>query len=558
MPSKRPVVLMAVLLVALAAYVARPQLEGLVAGAIAQPAPHSAGQVTTVALPAANGLSNLSVRKLPDGRWQVSVNYAYTGQPARAQVQVLQSIVMPNAAVPNLDSVVAGDWARPGTHRHVVELRNPNPEAQYLTEKVIVRLVVHPQSPMAEVAVDHRIQWPDPLVARTEKALAEGKPDAVVREAVALIDSGHAGELARARGLLQALVDKSPNTDAAYVELARIAMKTNWGPAGLRDAENLITSALQIRPDSANARILLGYVFAHQGRHRDAENLFTEAAAANPPNLWLWANWGEVLAMQGKDTEAIAKYREAVTRPPTGDTHDRARWDAYAKLLRLLALRNQVDAMEPLLKQRAEEYKGLHCFNVHYARFLVLHRADVTRAIETVRETPSPQCEAGRTRELQGLAYYVTWSQGKDPERAESLRQARAFLPVGPNLFYELASADRALPVAQQLLRAGEKIGVQDDQQMDALAYALRNGESGIARRLLRAGANPLAEIGPEKMPAALIPVITRDFESIRILQRAGVDYTKVRYQGMTAVDVARSQGDVKLQRLLDPRGGSL
>lgn len=554
MSSKRPAVLMAVLLVALAGYVAKPQVEQLLYARSAPPE----SKAPPVVLPAANGLSNLSVTKLPDGRLQVSVDYAYTGQPARAQLRVMQSVVMPNASVRTMESFIASEWAKPGTHRYTTELRNPNTESQYLTEKIIVKLASPPEPSVAELAIDHRIQWPDPVVAKVEKALADGKPEAIVQQAVALIDSGGRNELAQARSLLQALVDKSPNTDPAYVELARVAMKTNWSPSGLRDAENLITSALQIRPDSANAKILLGYVFAHQGRHRDAENLFTEAAATDPPNLWLWANWGEVLAMQAKDAEAIAKYREAIKRPPTGDTYDRARWDAYSSLLRLLAMRNDMDGMEPLLKQRAEEYKGLHCFNVHYARFLVLHRADVTRATETMRETPSPQCEAGRTRELQGLAFYVTWSQGKDPERAESLRQARAFLPVGPNLFYELASADRALPVAQQLLRAGEKVGVQDDQQMDALAYALRNGESGIARRLLRVGANPLAEIGPEKMPAALIPVITRDLESIRILQRAGVDYTKVRYQGMTAVDVARNQGDVKLQRLLDPRGGSL
>jgi hypothetical protein len=36
------------------------------------------------------------------------------------------------------------------------------------------------------------------------------------------------------------------------------------------------------------------------------------------------------------------------------------------------------------------------------------------------------------------------------------------------------------------------------------------------------------------------------------------VDYTKVRYQGTTAVEHARKQGDTKLQQLLDPKSGSL
>ena len=68
--------------------------------------------------------------------------------------------------------------------------------------------------------------------------------------------------------LLQALVGKCPNTDAADVELARIAIKTQWNSDGLRNVEALIGSALQIRPDSANAKILLGYVCSHRAGAR--------------------------------------------------------------------------------------------------------------------------------------------------------------------------------------------------------------------------------------------------------------------------------------------------
>jgi ankyrin repeat protein len=194
---------------------------------------------------------------------------------------------------------------------------------------------------------------------------------------------------------------------------------------------------------------------------------------------------------------------------------------------------------------------------VDYARFLALQRADAARSAAVLRESPSPACDASRAREVQGLTHYLAWSQAREPDRAEILRQARAFLPVDANLFYALASSDRVLAVAQQLVAAGEKVGVQDRRQMDALAYALRNGDKAVARRLLRLGAQPTAEVGPERMPAALIPVLTRDFDGIRLLQRAGVDYTRLRYQGNTAIDHARSQGDSKLLQVLDPKGGS-
>jgi len=129
---------------------------------------------------------------------------------------------------------------------------------------------------------------------------------------------------------------------------------------------------------------------------------------------------------------------------------------------------------------------------------------------------------------------------------------------VTPRLLYRLASSERTARVVQQLGAAGEKIGQRDQAGFDALSYALRDEDPGTADRLLQAGARADAAVGPEGMPAALIPVLTRDFESIRLMQRAGIDYTKLRFQGTTAVDHSRSMGDAKLLQLLDPREGRL
>ena len=207
---------------------------------------------------------------------------------------------------------------------------------------------------------------------------------------------------------------------------------------------------------------------------------------------------------------------------------------------------------------QAQDYPGIGCFGVDYASFLVLQRGDAAGAQAYMREFASPTCPEFNRRVVQGLAHYMAWAQAKDPERADSLRQARVFLPVSPRLFYELATSERGVPVARQLLAIGEKLGMQDNEQLDALAYALRIKETAVARKLLQLGADPMAEVGPEKMPAALIPVLNRDPEGIRLMQRAGVDYGKLRYQGATALDYARKQGDVKLQQMLDPKGASV
>jgi tetratricopeptide (TPR) repeat protein len=545
---------MAILLLLLGVYIARPFMQDLF---YERPAARSAEAVPTGPLPTANGVSNLKVTRAADGRWIASFDYAYTGEPKGVTVRVFQ-VINGGAWGTPMDRQVGGRRAIPGTHSFSTEVFNPNVHDMHTTEKVFAQMDVVPAQPIAKISVDHRIQWPDPIKTEVEQALAAGKADAIVQKAVGLIDSGQEFHLKNARKLLQMLVDQSPGTDAAYVELARVAMKTSWNASGLREAETLIGSALQIRPDSVNAKILLGYVYAHQGRYKPAEALFAEAAVTNPPNLWLWANWGQVLAMQGKTDAGIQKYREAVLRPPTQDTYDRARWDAYRHLLPLLEHRDDLAGMETLLKQRAQEYPGKGCFGVDYARFLVLQRGDATGAQAVMRDAPSPACDESRKRLAEGLVRYVAWAQGGDAERAELLRQARVFHPVNPALFYALASSERAVPVARQLLAAGEKISMQDEHQFDALAYALQNGESAIARRLLRMGANPVAEIGPQKMPVALIPVVSRDFDSIRLMQRSGVDYAKLRYQGTTAIDHARKEGDTKLLRLLDPKAGNV
>lgn len=543
---------MATLLVTIGGYVAWPYAQDLYFGTSRTPAP-----AAPVRPASANGVSGLTIARAPDGRWMATVDYAYTGQPAGAMLRLFQ-VVNAGASGAPINWQIGGRSAEPGIHRFTTEVFNPNVHEAYSTQQVFAQLDVAPAPPFAKVAVDQNIQWPNPVVVEVEKALAAGQADAIVQKAVDLIDTGEDRTLQQARTLLQTLLEKAPNTDAAYVELARVAMKTNWSPAGLRDAEALLGSALQVRPDSVNGKILLGYVYAHQGRFKESESLFAESAAANPPNLWLWANWGEALAMQGKLDPAIAKYREAVARPPTNNSYDRARREAYRVLLAVLEQRGDANAVEPLLKQRAEEYPKLDCHPAQYARFLVLQRADIQGAVAVLRDAPPAGCDTDSVREVQGLAYYVAWSKGTDPERAEALRQARAFLPVGPALFYALAASDASATVARQLLASGEKIGVRDNRELDALSYALRSGKTQRARRLLRLGADPLSEVGPEKMPAALIPVLTRDIDSIRVLQRAGVDYRKLRYQQTTPIEFARQQGDRKLEQALDPRLGSL
>lgn len=536
-----------------------------VGGAAAQtafPETPSRGMLELQELRKAIAISAIKVDKVK-GSWQVAIEYSYTGEFKRGAAVSVAQVVMVQ------DDPREADWSRefragiqqlqPGAHTVTVPLPNPNtPGRSYRTVKVIVRLLegdgVLSSRELGSEAVDHAIRWPEPTITRVEAAIGRGEEQKIVDEAVELIDGGSREQLGAARYLLQALVERSPKVDSAYVELARLALSTDYSATKRREAETLLQSALALRPDSVNAKILLGHVYAHQQRYPEAEKLFAEVSRSDPPNLWLWANWANLLAKQGRMEEAIAKYREAIRRNATHRTYDRARFEAYERLLGLLAERGDLDAIEALHVQRTKEYPARGCFAIGYGRFLVVQRGDAERALAVLRESPSHPCQYDDPREVQALAHYVLWAGG----RAEALHQARAFQPVGPRVFYSLAYSARTVGVARKLLAAGEKIDVHDAEEFDALGYALREGDTTVAQRLLDLGARPDAPQGAQKLPAALLPVLARDASGIRLMRKAGIDYAKLRYQGTTAVDYARSQGDAELLQWLDPRGGKL
>jgi ankyrin repeat protein len=127
-------------------------------------------------------------------------------------------------------------------------------------------------------------------------------------------------------------------------------------------------------------------------------------------------------------------------------------------------------------------------------------------------------------------------------------------MPSGPRLMYRLAANEHTLPAARRLLAAGERVDQLDNQQLNALAHALQEGDHAAARRLLQLGARPATPIGGGNLPVALLPVMNRDLRGIRLMQQFGVDYATLRYQGMTALEHAKQTGDRALLEALDRR----
>jgi tetratricopeptide (TPR) repeat protein len=510
-------------------------------------------------LPGKNSISNLVVRQNDSGVWQASFDYFYTGEPF---VQVVVRLSLGQDSPPASNEL---PWERErlgvkrGMNHGTLDIRHPGPEFVGITRRVVVemedwsRQVPGELRPViASAQLDQIIDWPNWQTWQADREFASKSPQENLARAIALIDTG--GSFDEAKSILERLITRDPALVQGYIELARVAMKTNWGPEGLHQAEGLLGSALQIESDNANAKILLGYVQAHQKRYRQAETLFAEAAASNPRNLWLWANWGEALAMQGKFEQAAVKYREAIDRPATHDGYDNARTAAYKELIALHKRKNDLDGMEALYKKRVAEFGYGSCYSADYARFLLQQRGDANAAIDVARQALNKNCEDSSARQVLGLAHYAVWGKSQGQARMGAMNQARIYLPPGPMPIYLLASSERTVQVAAQLIATGEKVDQKDNENLTALAHAIQREDSAAIRHLLRLGAKLDTPVGYDDMPVALMPVLAGNVEIVKLLQQLGADYARIRYHDVTAFDFARQTGNTELLDALKPR----
>ena len=171
--------------------------------------------------------------------------------------------------------------------------------------------------------------------------------------------------------------------------------------------------------------------------------------------------------------------------------------------------------------------------------------------MELARRGLNGACSAAQSRQILGLASYAKWAQSDGAAAVEALNQARVFLPAGPGMFYLLASDASTMPAAQKLVATGEAVDQKDNAGMTALALALQSGDLEAAERLLDLGAGPETLVTPAAVPVALLPVVDGNFAAIALLRRAGVDYSKLRYRGATAIDWANEVGDEALLEAL-------
>jgi tetratricopeptide repeat protein len=491
-----------------------------------------------------NSISGLRVEQTAPGVWAAQFDYFYAGAPSNAQLVIK---LAPAAGTPsNPLALYATFISAPlrGTHHLSVKLQWPGTPGRTVRVTALMRHQMNGWVDLASQQVDQTIDWPDFQTWTLNQSIATHSPEENLKQAQMMIDSEDGLQTSRARYILEKLLEQNPKFDPAYIELARIAMKTNWGPEGLHQAEDLLATALQIRPDNTDTKILLGYVYAHQGHFTKADALFKQVEAAGTTNLWLWTNWGEMLEIEHQPDQAVVKYRQDIAHPMTHDRNDRARDFAYGKLLGLLRNRKDFDGMEALYKQRLADFGWGSCYSADYTRFLLQIRGNIDGAIDSARRALNQSCDDSPSRELLGLAEYAKWAESREPARTQALNQARIFLPMSARALYLLAASERTATAARQVVAAGEPIDQKDNDNFDALAYALQSRDFDAVRRLMALGARAETPIGPPGIPVAFVPVLDGDVADVRMMRKLGVRYSTLRYRGVTALDIAKRQGN--------------
>lgn len=178
-----------------------------------------------------NTVSGLSVRQAASGAWTADFDYYYTGSPRFAALRI--DLVPQSAAFNN--PVESERWTtflpspQPGSHH--VSATIAYPRGQGISREVVVKLLreLVGDQVIASQQIDKIIDWPDFQTWIRDQQVAQNSPEINLKHAIAMIDSEDDPQLHQAKSIIEKLISQNPRLDAGYVELARIAMKTNGG-----------------------------------------------------------------------------------------------------------------------------------------------------------------------------------------------------------------------------------------------------------------------------------------------------------------------------------------
>lgn len=417
-------------------------------------------------------------------------------------------------------------------------------QGDYETQKVIVFINFPETDKTIRKVVDRPILWEVVDPDRVDVTSTEGI-DAGYARAVALIDSGNDYAFDKAKKILDQIILHDPKYVPAYPELARYYMKKNWRNGGLAQAEQMLDTALGIDPEHANSHVLIGHVYTHQKKYGQALTSFKKAEEIGTNNLWLYANWGHLFLQLDNIDAAIEKYELAI-KPPRGyDTYDRARLEAYRKLIRLLQLNNDDKKVSKIFAKRIKEFPNDGCHVAEYAEYELTALGRYDDAIKMIESSMNRKCQYESYRKkVLGLAYFSKWAHEFDPDKGQELYTKGQILYGDlPAMLTDAAESEKTAKILAQFVKKGLSIDSLNADGVTALVLSMGKSGTTAAKTILESGADPNKTIGDDGWTAIMVAAYSGRADLIKVLLEHGADPGIESTSGKTALSIAKANG---------------
>ncbi|MDD5271474.1 MAG: hypothetical protein PHU14_02020 [Methylovulum sp.] len=289
--------------------------------------------------------------------------------------------------------------------------------------------------------------------ATDKEAAIDSQTKAQLKEVAALLDSwgGESSILNEARTRLDNILSSHPNYAAAHREYARYYIihgfhrNNDHDSNDLKSAEKSLKTAIALKPNFAEAYILLGHWYFIQQRYSEAESALTTAEKlGGTTDPWFHNNWADVLIAEGNLEKAASHYLKVIG---SNTKNIKVMTAAFAGLADYYTKTQHFDDADKMYKKQFAYEPKKAWPHGNYATFLLCYKDDAKAAINEFK-TALQLMNYGIARTGLTAALYRQWADesltGQISDARATLSEARALMAGNPIEIIESACGNRS------------------------------------------------------------------------------------------------------------------
>lgn len=362
----------------------------------------------------------------------------------------------------------------------------------------------------------------------------------------------------KAKRLIDYSLARNPNFVDTYHELARYLMKTQGfgtNSSGVMQAEQVLLTAKEIDPEHANTRVLLGYVYSWQNRFDESLQELEKAKEIGTDNLWLYTNWGEMYERKGEPDKAIYHYKKAIEGPRPKNSYYRGMLFAYKYLSSLYIDQKMYQEASELNKEASGKFREKECFKAQMQLVDALYLDKYEEVLNDLELNTYKYCK-NTYKEIKTVANLRMWNYlvSKGEDTAETYyRKATVINPDYVDLLATVARYQFSIDegVLENLNKNKRGLDITDSDNKSALISTILTNDRNAAERLIKAGANVNNVYTEQKVTALIMAVAYNNLEMVKLLVNNGADVNHKLINGLTALDIARSNNFSEIAEFL-------